>query len=1002
MIKLTLTVFLTFILITLNAQTFVENASNVNIDQLHVEPQIMGGGAAFFDFNNDNFDDLYLTGGMGRDHLYINNQDGTFTEASISVGIGVTANHNTVGVATGDIDNDGYRDIFVTTDQFSANLLFKNNGDGTFSDISTQAGITDSAWSASASFGDYNLDGYLDIYVANYVDFPFVPGIPFYDTTVLGVNNYFYVNNGDGTFSEKADFLGIQDNGTALSVIFTDFDNDNDVDIYLGNDFGMDYNPNFMFENLYPIDSFANITQSSGTGAAIYTMGTVAGDYNEDGLLDYYVSNMADNILYHNNGNNTFTDLATSLTVGVPAVTSWGGFFFDYDNDSYIDLFAASGQMIFREPNQYQINNLFKNNNGTNYSDVALTEGLADSSRSRGAAYSDFDNDGDIDFVIVNVHVDSNTNDRTWFMENQSTSAGNYIKVKLIGTVNNRDGFGAHVEVKSNGRTLLRAIDGGSGYLSHSSSIAHFGLGSLTTIDSIVVHWPGGAVQLETNININQQIEIIENASTHQYICLGDSLLLSGEYQYTSGSYTDTLTNMSGGDSLINTILHVSQPIYNQNITICSGDSIFLGGSYQNSAGIYFDSLTSFINCDSIVRTQLFVKSVDTTYSSVSICDNDSILLSGQYQNTSNTYTDVYTTFEGCDSVVVTNLIVNPTFSVLASISICEGDSIFLEGSYQKNGGVYTDILASSLGCDSVINTTLIINGIAIVDTNISICENDSIFLEGNYQNTPNTYIDTLTSNQGCDSIVRTQLSILPTQQSNVTEQVCNGDSILINGAYISSNGNYTSTYTSSFGCDSIVQTAVTILPSYYTSIQQEICDGDSLLINGNYEFSAGAYSNIMATTQGCDSILETVLIVNPNEQIFIDTTIYMGDSILIGGAYQNTNGSYSDTLSTSFGCDSIITTNLTLVSPSLVNSKTAKLFKCYPNPTNGVLIIEKQSDSQNIEAIFIVNSIGELVFQTSNKNTITSIDISNLPNGIYQLHIKTEKTVESLKIILQ
>lgn len=187
---LTLIISLLFIAPEYNAQ-FVENATNVNIDHLHVEPQIMGGGAAFFDYNNDGFDDLYLTGGSEIDHFYENNGDGTFTEKAATVGLSITASHNTVGVATGDIDNDGFRDVFVTTDKFSANLLFRNNGDGTFTDISTSAGILHQAWSTSVSFGDYNLDGYLDIYVANYCDFPFTAGTPYYETTIVGIPNLF-------------------------------------------------------------------------------------------------------------------------------------------------------------------------------------------------------------------------------------------------------------------------------------------------------------------------------------------------------------------------------------------------------------------------------------------------------------------------------------------------------------------------------------------------------------------------------------------------------------------------------------------------------------------------------------------------------------------------------------------------------------------------------------------------------------------------------------------
>lgn len=1001
MTKLFIFPFLYFLVLNGTSQTYVENSTNVNIDHLHVEPQIMGGGAAFFDFNNDGFDELYITSGMGRDHFYINNQDGTFTEAGITSGLGTTINHNTVGVVTGDIDNDGFRDLFVTTDKFSANLLFKNNGNGTFTDISTQAGITDSAWSASASFGDYNLDGYLDLYVSNYCEFPFVSGIPFYDTTISGVNNFFYVNNGNGTFSEKADLLGVQDDGTALSVTFTDFDNDNDLDIYLGNDFGMDFNPNMLFENLYPIDSFADITLNSGTGAAIYTMGTAIGDYNEDGLLDYYVSNMADNFLYKNNGDQTFSNIATNTSTAVPSVTSWGNFFFDYDNDSYLDLFAASGQMIFRETNQYQINNLFHNNGANNYTDVSLATGLSDSSRSRGAAYSDFDNDGDLDFVLVNVHVDSNVSDRTWFMENQSTSNGNWFKIKLQGTVNNRDGFGAHVELKANGRSFIREVDGGSGYLSHNSNIIHFGLGTISTIDSIIIHWPGGATQVETNFTINQQIEIVENASNHQYICLGDSIFLSGKYQQLDGSYSDTLPNVNGQDSIINTILHVSDSLYTKSIIICTGDSLYLGGTYQTLTGVYTDSLTSFIGCDSIIQTTLLVKTIDTTFNSITICNNDSIYLDGAFRNTEDTYIEAFLSLEGCDSVVVTVLTVHPSYTTPIILNICQGDSLFLEGYYQKNGGVFTDTLPTVLGCDSIIQSTLIINPLQLLDVNISICQNDSLFLEGAYRNIPSTYTDTLSSTFGCDSIIRTHLAILPTQTHYTNTSICQGDSLLINGSYESTSGSYNTIYTSINGCDSVIVNVLTILPAYFNSSQVEICEGDSVLINGDYISNPGVTIDSLIKQNGCDSIIKTTIIVNNSFATYIDTTILTGDSIFLSGHYQILSGIYVDTLISNSGCDSIIYTTVALETISNITSSNLNHFNLYPNPTNGQITISLNRKSNQESIIEFINYLGEVVYEVKINKQLT-INIKHLPKGIYLANIYSTNHIETQRIILQ
>ena len=997
---LKITILLLFIAPKFNAQ-FVENAANVNIDHLHIEPQIMGGGAAFFDYNNDGFDDLYLTGGSGVDHFYENNGDGTFTEKAATVGLSITATHNTVGVATGDIDNDGFRDVFVTTDKFSANLLFRNNGDGTFTDISTSAGIFHQAWSTSVSFGDYNLDGYLDIYVANYCFFPFTAGVPYYSTTISGVPNLFYVNNGDNTFTEKADMLGVQDNGTALAVTFTDFDNDNDMDIYLGNDFGDDFNPNALFENLYPLDSFASVGNTTNTNASMYTMSTVTGDYNEDGLLDYYVSNMVENVMYQNTGNNVYSNEASTLNTEATTVTSWGGLFFDYNNDSYLDLFVSSGQMIFEEANQYQVNNLFLNSGTNTFSDVALTAGLEDSSRSRGAAYSDFDNDGDLDFVIVNVDSSQSATKRTWFMENQGTGLGNWLKIKLRGTTNNRDGFGAHVTVFVNGRSLLKESDGGSGYLSHNSSVIHFGLGTETVIDSVIVNWPGGAEQVETGISINQQIEIIEQGTVYQTICFGDSVFLEGAYQTQAGSYSDTITTM-GVDSVYNTVLHFTDSIYFTELTICRGDSAFLEGTYQKVSGIFNDTVTSSLNCDSIVQTILTVTIFDTTNVNLSICDGDSVLLENEYRKTGGFYTDFYTAVNGCDSMVVTELSILPVYLTFTSLAICEGDSTILENNYQTTAGLYHDTLSSVLGCDSVIETNLILNPIFNEADTISICSNDSIILAGEYQNIVGNYIDTLTSIMGCDSVVTTHLLIDSIYGDTTNLTLCDGDSLIINGVFQSNPGEYVDTYPSQVtGCDSLIVSILEVFPTFSSTQSLTICERDSALIHGSYEYLDGVYLNTTTSQYGCDSLVEVNLTVIPPSITNIGTSILWGDSILLAGEYQTQDGLYTDTLTSAFGCDSIVITTLSVdVSSSIyTQEKLGNRFIIYPNPTQGNLTIESIHQNINYQ-VSIYNTLGVLVFEQA-INTKEQLDLKHLPKGIYKIMIASNRKINTLPLVI-
>ncbi|MDB4074851.1 ASPIC/UnbV domain-containing protein [Crocinitomicaceae bacterium] len=240
----------------------------------------------------------------------------------------------------------------------------------------------------------------------------------------------------------------------------------------------------------------------------ISSMGIAVGDFDEDLDLDYYISNMAENIHEVNNFDGTFTESAANDGIEAANVVSWGTFYFDFDNDTYLDLFIANGGIMgtaLPEPN-----NLYRNQQNGTFFNIAFAEGIQDTLRSRGAIYGDIDNDGDLDVLIVNNELDTSIGQNISLYKNNMDGAKSWIKINLVGVESNRNAYGAHIELSSNGRTWMREIDGGSSYLSHSSSIAHFGLGNYTSVDSIKVIWPDGDAQTLTNPAINQTITITE------------------------------------------------------------------------------------------------------------------------------------------------------------------------------------------------------------------------------------------------------------------------------------------------------------------------------------------------------------------------------------------------------------------------------------------------------------------------------------------------------------
>ena len=493
----------------------------------------MSGGVALLDYDNDGYPDIYLVNSLSvdmvkakqktRSALYHNNGNDTFTDVTDKAGIGDIGWG--MGVATGDYNNDGFEDIYVTC--LGPNHLFKNNGNGTFTDVTQQAGVGDPRWSTGAAFVDYDNDGKLDLFVSNYVDFnvDHLPefgqgracqfkGIPVQcgPRGLPGAGDSLYHNNGDGTFTDVSKKAGVSDPDGyyGLGVICSDFDGDGLVDIYLAND----STPNFLYHN-NGNGTFKEIGFPSGTavnenGSEQGSMGVTLGDYDHDGKLDLFITNFDDdyNTLYHNDGRGSFTDVSYAAKVAAVSLpyVGWGTNFFDYDNDGWVDLLVVNGHVYPQLPTYKQRNLVHHNNRDGTFAEVGLQLGapFAEKRTGRGAAFGDIDNDGDVDVIINNL------DGAPQLLRNDGGNKNNSVLIKTVGVKSNRDGIGARVIVVSGDLRLVEEVYSGGSYISQNDLRLHFGLEKRTKIDLIEVHWPSGAVDKINGAGVNKLLTVKE------------------------------------------------------------------------------------------------------------------------------------------------------------------------------------------------------------------------------------------------------------------------------------------------------------------------------------------------------------------------------------------------------------------------------------------------------------------------------------------------------------
>ena len=411
-----------------------------------------------------------------------------------------------------------------------------------------------------------------------------------------------------------------------------------------------------------------------------------------------------------------------------------------------------------------------------------------------------------------------------------------------------------------------------------------------------------------TNLFVNDTVQTL----IFDTICDGNSYLAGGSLQTVTGTYFDYLLDANGCDSVVVTSLFVRDTVVTiLNVQICEGQSHQAGGLLQTTTGTYFDTLADQNGCDSVLITNLTV--TDTTHITVavSICEGQSFLAGGANQTTSGLYLDILTDQNGCDSLVYTDLTVLDTIHTHIFDTICEGQSYLAGGANQTVSGIYIDILTAQNLCDSAIFTHLWVHDTTITNLVIQICEYDSVFAGGAFQDVSGIYFDTYLDQNGCDSLIITNLTVTDTTHTRVSVQICEGQSFFVGGANQSTSGIYLDQYSDINGCDSLVFTDLLVTDTIQTRVSVTICDGESHVAGGAPQTNSGLYIDILTDQNGCDSTIYTDLTVLPNSATFLQVNICLGDVHFAGGAFQSTTGIYYDTLASANGCDSVITTDL-------------------------------------------------------------------------------------------
>jgi len=505
--------------------------------------ETMGAGVALFDYDNDGRLDIFLINGTPLDdptpkgtipkkpgpaywnRLYHQKADGTFEDVTEKAGL--QGEGYGMGVAVGDYDNDGFEDLYVTA--YGGNKLYHNNGNGTFTDVTDKAGVKGGGWSSSAAWVDLDNDGKLDLVVLRYLDWDFDDiwcgehkenGRAYCHPDVFkAIAPLVYHNNGDGTFTEVASKIGLGKPGKGLGIAIGDYDRDGHIDLFIANDSMLEFLYHNKGDGTFEEMGLAAGVAVDGDGRTFAGMGVDLADYNNDGWPDLIVTDLANQryALYQNNGDGSFTYSSQLHGIGRMTMThsGWGIRFFDYDNDGWKDLLIAQGHDLdtieINFPNlRYREPMLLAHNNGKGFTDVtAASGGVFDQSWvARGLAIGDLDNDGRLDAVVT-------TNDGpVHILHNETPTQNHWLLLNLVGHKSNRDGIGAEVSLMTKAGTQYATVTTASSYQSSSDKRVHFGLGKEDVAMRIEIRWPSGITQILKDVKADQILQIDEPAAS--------------------------------------------------------------------------------------------------------------------------------------------------------------------------------------------------------------------------------------------------------------------------------------------------------------------------------------------------------------------------------------------------------------------------------------------------------------------------------------------------------
>src|SRR5581483_536445 len=534
-----------------HAGNFVDVTANVGIHFKHIAshtskkclPETMGAGVALFDYDNDGRLDIFLvngapisdptpkgtipqkTGPQYWNCLYHQKEDGTFEDVTEKAGL--QGSGYGMGVAVGDYDNDGYEDLYVTA--YGGNRLYHNNGNGTFTDVTQKAAVGGGGWSTSAAWVDLDGDGLLELVVLRYLRWDFgdvwcgehKPGHREYchPDVFPPIASLVYHNDGNGHFTEVSQKIGFSKPGKGLGIAVADYDRDGHVDVFVANDSTFEFLYHNKGDGTFEEQALMSGVAADGEGRAYAGMGVDFADYNNDGLPDLVVDDLANQMyaLYQNSGDGTFAYMTYSS--GVSGMTmlhsGWGLRFMDYDNDGWKDLLVAQGHDLdtielnfphlrYREPM------LLARNTGHGFVDVSADSGSVfhQAWAARGLAVGDIDNDGRLDAVVT-------TNDGpAYVLHNETKTQNNWLMLKLVGHKSNRDAIGAEVKVLTATGAQYSTVTTASSYLSSGDKRTHFGLGAAPMVQTLEIHWPSGIVQTLKDVHVNQILQVDEPAAT--------------------------------------------------------------------------------------------------------------------------------------------------------------------------------------------------------------------------------------------------------------------------------------------------------------------------------------------------------------------------------------------------------------------------------------------------------------------------------------------------------